>query len=163
MSERSTTAASSQLSIVSLGVLLALACTYRTDLIANGASGDGGEARAGGSAAGGAGGSGGVASTGTPSATNGAPPANDRSCGNDDDCVQCVYIAAPSDPGQCNSGLGCCGGQVMNKLACAINQAAWQANCAGRGFTAPTCPCIICRGATLPTCQNGECGFWICL
>ena len=114
---------------------------------------------------------GGATATGGTSATGGAytggnSPAGGasstidiRACLTDSDCTQCLYITAPSNPNQCDDALGCCGGQVMNTTTCATNQAAWEANCSGYGYTIQGCPCISCGTCTLG-CKNGECGFY---
>jgi hypothetical protein len=161
-------ATSTGLMTLAMSSLMALACTYRTDLLAGSPAGGDSGPRTGGTTTllgqGGMGGSmltGGTATGGTTSTGASAPTSNDRACTSDDDCVQCVYATAPNNPDQCEKALGCCGGPVMNKPACATNQAAWQANCSNRGYTAPVCPCIIpCSGPSLLTCRNGECGYW---
>ena len=153
-----------------------LACTYRTDLIAGGTGGQGGlsigaDAATGGRAGmGGTGHGGATALGGMPGGGgtarggnqgSGGTTDNDRSCAVDDDCLQCVYASAPENPDQCEHALGCCGGPVMNRTTCAINEAAWKTNCADRGFEPPICPCIFCTEMT-PTCKNGACGIWSC-
>jgi hypothetical protein len=110
----------------------------------------------GGSSGGNQGGTSGTASAGGATST-----INSRDCTRDSDCTQCPYIKAPSDSTQCAGGLGCCGGQVMNTVACATNRTAWEANCDNQGYAAPICPCMIpCADNCSPTCRNGECGFW---
>ena len=105
---------------------------------------------------------GGSTSTGGATSTGGTEAAsNDRACRSDNDCVQCVYASTRNNPDQCEGALGCCGGPVMNATACARNEAAWQANCANRGYTVPVCPCIVlCPGDSPPECENGECGYY---
>jgi hypothetical protein len=154
---------------LSLGTLMAVACTYRSDLAADHPmDANGGPQTGGATATGGQGGMGGLTSIGgstSPTAatsTGGTGSAsNDRGCTSDDDCVQCVYASTPGSPDQCEGALGCCGGPVMNRVACARNEAAWQANCANRGYTVPVCPCIIpCPGDSPLRCENGECGYF---
>ena len=152
-----------------LGALLVLACTYRTDLLAGGPPGGDGGLRTGGTTTTGPGGMGGAilagGSTAAPGSTStgGAGAQSDEhACASDDDCLQCEYATAPADPDQCENALGCCGGPVMNRWTCAVNQAAWEANCSGRGYKAPVCPCIACPGVTAPTCWQGKCGLWGC-
>jgi hypothetical protein len=156
---------------------MALACTYRTDLMAGGAGGGegglsmggatGGQKGMGGTALGGATASGGMlggagtARGGTPGSGGSGSAGIDRTCTTDDDCLQCIYASAPGDPDQCENALGCCGGPVMNRTACAINEAAWKANCSNRGFEPPICPCILC-GPMGPSCKDGKCGYWGC-
>ena len=134
---------------MALGLVLALACTYRTELLPGGPPGGGG------AQAGGATGTGG----GTGGAGGSGPPDNDRSCAIDDECVQCAYALAPSNPAECDRGLGCCGGPVMNQTACATNRAAWDAHCSDRPFIPPHCPCIV-PSSNVVTCRSGECGYW---
>jgi hypothetical protein len=153
-----------------VGALVALACNYRTDLLENASRDATGAAATGGVVAtGGRVGQGGTASsvggsaTGGVTSTGGATSTTEiRACASDDDCVRCEYATAPSSPDQCDNALGCCGGPVMNKQTCAVNQTAWDANCAGRGYTVPMCPCIACGGDPFPTCRNGQCGMWGC-
>jgi hypothetical protein len=133
----------------SLCGLMGLACTYRTDL----ADGQGGM---GGSTLTAAATTGGTTSTGGSGATS-----NDHACTADGDCTQCVYATTPGNPQECEGALGCCGGPVMNKTACATNEAAWQAHCSNRGYEVPMCPCIVpCGGESGPSCRNGMCGYW---
>ena len=47
----------------------------------------------------------------------------------------------------------------MNLASCASNQIAWDANCTGRGYTIPVCPCVLPSTNTL-SCFNGQCGYW---
>ena len=102
----------------------------------------------------------GWAYTGGTSSLGGSTSTGDsRACTSDSDCTQCLYITAPSNSNQCTDALGCCGGQVMNATTCAGNQAAWEANCSGYGYTIQGCPCISCGTCTL-SCRNGECGFY---
>jgi hypothetical protein len=157
---------STGLMALALGSVVAFACTYRTDLLAGRPTGDDSGPRTGGATTlAGHGGMGGSTLTGgtttglTTGAGGSAPANNDRACTRDDDCVQCVYATTPTDPDQCEGALGCCGGPVMNKPACAVNQAAWQANCSNRGYAVPVCPCII-PCSSLLACRNGECGYW---
>lgn len=104
--------------------------------------------------------SGGTTSLGGTTAVGGSTStSDDQACTSDSDCTQCVYITAPSNSNQCTDALGCCGGQVINQTTCAINQAAWEANCSGQGYTIPICPCVSLANSTL-SCKNGECGFW---
>ena len=99
-------------------------------------------------------------STGGTASTGGASSTIDiRACLADSDCTQCVYITAPSNSGECDHALGCCGGQVMNKETCTANQAAWEANCSGQGYSPPDCPCIIDLGCSF-SCKSDECGYW---
>lgn len=129
----------------SLCSLMALACTYRTDFL------DG---------QGGTGGSMVTQGTTTTGGTTGGS-SNDRTCTADSDCLQCVYAMTPGNPDQCEGALGCCGGPVMNKTACATNEAAWQAHCSNRGYEVPICPCIVpCGWDSGPSCRNGVCGYW---
>ena len=103
---------------------------------------------------------GGTTSLGGTAAAGGSTSTVDvRACLADSDCTQCVYITAPSNSSECPNALGCCGGQVMNQETCNWNQGAWDANCAGQGYTAPICPCISLANSTL-SCKNGECGFY---
>lgn len=112
-------------------------------------------------ATGGAASTGGTAETGgTPSTGGSAATGNTRACTSDSDCTQCTYIAAPTNSNDCDGALGCCGGQVMNISTCAANQAAWEANCANRGYTFPNCPCLSCGFNCKLSCLNGQCGFW---
>jgi hypothetical protein len=122
----------------------------------NGSAGEGGGAA--GEGAGGAGGGTGV-----------SPISNDRSCAADSDCVQCLYIAAPTDASQCPTAQGCCGGQTMNQAACDVNRMAWEANCSDQSYPIPLCPCVAREGSSTVTCKvslpvnsasPGECGFW---
>ncbi len=152
--------------VLSLTAFTTFACTFRTDLLAGSPGRDSGAQMGGTGGQGGMGGSmftGGTTMTGgTASTGESAPPTDDRACAGDDDCVQCIYATAPSNPDQCENALGCCGGPVMNKTVCATNQAAWQVNCSNRGYTVPSCPCTVCSGVIPPTCRNGECGLWNC-
>jgi hypothetical protein len=156
---------STGLTAFSLGCLMALACTYRTALLVGEderASTGGSPAVHGQAGTGGAGPTGGSSATGGATSTGGSgATSNDRRCERDEDCVQCVYASAPSNPDQCEGALGCCGGPVMNQKACASNEVAWQAKCSGRAYTIPVCPCIIpCSGENRITCRDGKCGYW---
>ena len=124
---------------------------------AGGEAGTGGNTvPTGGSSGGNQGGTSGTASAGGATST-----INSRDCTNDSDCTQCPYVKAPSNSNECAGGLGCCGGQVMNTVACSANRTAWDTNCANQGYTVPVCPCVLpCTDNCPPTCRNGECGFW---
>ena len=98
--------------------------------------------------------------TGGNPSTGGATSVVDvTACSTDSDCTQCVYATAPSSSSECSNALGCCGGPVMNKETCNWDQGAWEANCAGQGYTMPMCPCPIRPSCSL-SCQGGECGYW---
>jgi hypothetical protein len=153
---------------LSISALMALTCTYRTDLLGGSRTANFGVSSTGGAGttgrSDGMGGSplSGAAATGGTTSTGGSAQAGgDRACTSDDDCVQCVYATAPGSPDQCENALGCCGGPVMNQKVCGAHEAAWQANCSNPGYTVPICPCIMpCTGDNLLTCENGECGYY---
>ena len=81
---------------------------------------------------------GGTAATGEVTSTFDAGP-----CLADSDCVQCVYVTAPSNSGECANATVCCGGKLLNQATCTANQAAWEANCSGQGYHLPVCTCIL--------------------
>src|SRR5512145_954824 len=115
----------------------------------------GGDTAAGGGVSLGGGASpGGGPSTGGATSSGGGTFTSIRACSIDSDCTLCIYISAPSNPEQCDGALGCCGGTVTNQATCAINEAAWEANCAGRGYERPVCPCLACVDFFL-TCAGG--------
>jgi len=150
-----------------LCALMALACNYRTDLLSdNPTGGIGGapETEASASAAeagaGGATSNRGTTATGGTTSTGGSTNAG-LACTRDDECDKCVYSTAPTTLAQCEGALACCGGPVMNKATCAKNQAAWESNCANRGYTVPLCPCIACGLDSRAECHDGRCR-WLC-
>lgn len=146
--------------VLPVATFMALACTYRTDLRPS-SDRDTGLAPE----AAGVGGTGGAlpagATGGTTTGTDARPPADDGACSRDDECIRCVYLSAPANSSECEQALGCCGGPVMNQTACELHKTAWNAYCAGRGYSAPNCPCIACTGDT-PVCKNGQCGLSGC-
>ena len=88
--------------------------------------------------------SGGANSFGGAAATGGVTSAIDAGpCLADSDCVQCVYVTAPSTSGECANATVCCGGKLLSQATCAANQAAWEANCSGQGYQLPVCTCIL--------------------
>jgi hypothetical protein len=115
----------------------------------------------GGTAAGGSAAKAGASATGgSTEMASGGSPGDAQSCTEDADCTQCLYTATPTSTAECASSLGCCGGQVMNESTCALNQAAFQAVCAGQNVRPPICPCVSPGVNPVLGCKNGECGFY---
>jgi hypothetical protein len=140
--------------VMALAVALALfGCGGRSERAER--SSNGGSAGGGGAGKASAGANGGSMET-----ASGGSPADVASCTNDADCTQCLYTAVPKSTADCEKSLGCCGGQVMNESTCALNEAAFQAVCAGQDVSPPICPCVLPGENYVLRCKNGDCGYY---